>query len=182
MISMRNGRGFGGGSMRRLLNSCADALRRDRRGIAAVEFAIIVPMLLIMTVGMADFGLGIYAYMQTQNASQAGADYALIHLSAFNKDAIKTAITNATSLSGVSASPDPQRFCGCPGSGGITQIDCSNPVCLAGSSAGCYIKSSAAYTYNTVLPYPKVLPFLKNKYVLTSNATVRVNEAFACTS
>ena len=32
MISMRNGSGFGGGSMRRLLNSCADALRRDRRG------------------------------------------------------------------------------------------------------------------------------------------------------
>ena len=181
-MSMRNDRGRTAGAMRPLLNSCMNTLRRDRHGIAAVEFAIIVPMLLIMTVGMADFGLGIYAYMQTQNASQAGADYALIHLSAFNKDAIKTAITNATSLSGVSASPDPQRFCGCPGSGGVTQIDCANPVCSAGSSAGCYIKSSASYTYNPVLPYTKVLPFLKDKYVLVSNATVRVNEAFACSN
>ncbi|HTK79743.1 MAG TPA: TadE/TadG family type IV pilus assembly protein [Rhizomicrobium sp.] len=165
--------------MRALRKLYAGTLSADKRGVAAIEFAVIVPMLLILAVGMADMGMGMYDKMQTQNASQAGADYALIHLTAWNKAAIKTAIINASSLSGVSPSPDPYAFCGCPGTGGVTQVDCTTGTCT-GQSVGCYIKTSATYTYNTILPYPKILNFLKDKYVLSSNATVRVNEAAAC--
>jgi Flp pilus assembly pilin Flp len=165
--------------MRQLIKSCAKMLRREKEGVAAVEFAVIVPLLLIMAVGMVDLGMGLYDNMQTQNAAQAGADYALIHLTAWNKDAVKTAIKNASSLSGIGASPDPYSFCGCPGSGGVTQVNCATGICT-GMSVGCYIRTSATYTYNTVLPYSKILPFLQKQYVLTSNSTVRVNEAAAC--
>jgi len=165
--------------MRQWIKSWAGGFRREKQGVAAIEFAVIVPMLLIMSVGLADLGMGLYDDMQTQNAAQAGADYALIHLTAWNKDAIKTAIKNASSLSGISASPDPYSFCGCPGTGGVTQVNCTTGTCT-GVSIGCYIRTSATYTYNTILPYPRILPFLQTQYVLTSNSTVRVNEAAAC--
>ena len=38
-------------------------------GVTAVEFALIVPAMLLMFVGIADLGIGIYTNMQVQNAA-----------------------------------------------------------------------------------------------------------------
>ncbi|TMJ54449.1 MAG: pilus assembly protein, partial [Alphaproteobacteria bacterium] len=54
-------------------------LARDIRGVAAIEFAIVAPMLVLAMVCTADLGLGIYRKMQVQNAAQAGAEYAIVH-------------------------------------------------------------------------------------------------------
>src|SRR5205814_10663521 len=42
----------------------ARSLRRDRRGVAAVEFAIIVPVLIGMFMGVVDLGLGLFTQVQ----------------------------------------------------------------------------------------------------------------------
>jgi hypothetical protein len=46
---------------------------RDQRGAIAVEFALIVPMLLLLVLGILEFGFGYHAWDATQNAAREGA-------------------------------------------------------------------------------------------------------------
>jgi Flp pilus assembly protein TadG len=43
---------------------------RDERGQSLTEFAVIVPLLLLLLCGIFDFGRLMYAYMQMNNAAQ----------------------------------------------------------------------------------------------------------------
>ena len=49
----------------------------DRSGVAAVEFAIIVPVLLALTMGVIDFGMYIGTRIELEQALRAGGQYAL---------------------------------------------------------------------------------------------------------
>ena len=46
---------------------------RDQRGAIAVEFALIVPILLMLVLGIIEFGFGYHAWDATQNAAREGA-------------------------------------------------------------------------------------------------------------
>lgn len=46
---------------------------RDQRGVIAVEFALIVPVLLLLVLGIFEFGFGYHAWDATQNAAREGA-------------------------------------------------------------------------------------------------------------
>ncbi len=57
-------------------------LVRGQQGAAAVEFAVVAPLFLILWFGVLDFGLGMYAKGLITHASQEGARYgAVYHLS-----------------------------------------------------------------------------------------------------
>jgi Flp pilus assembly protein TadG len=43
---------------------------RDEKGQSMIEFAVILPLLLLLLCGMFDFGRLMYAYMQMNNAAQ----------------------------------------------------------------------------------------------------------------
>lgn len=150
-------------SFRRFIGPGADGVR----GAAAVEFAIIAPALVLMMIPTVDFSLGIHRRMQVQNAAQAGLQYAALH--GFNASAITSAVTSATSFSGISASPAPSQFCGCASSTAITTIACSS-TCSGGLTPGSYVTVSAQATYNTLLPYPGIQP----SFNFTSQSTVRL--------
>jgi Flp pilus assembly protein TadG len=49
------------------------------RGVAAVEFALLMPILALFFVFVVDLGLGFYRTMQVQNAAAMGAQYAAVH-------------------------------------------------------------------------------------------------------
>jgi Flp pilus assembly protein TadG len=53
--------------------------RRANGGIAAVEFAIIVPIFLMLFMGVIDVGQMLYAYYQLDQAVAAGAQYAALN-------------------------------------------------------------------------------------------------------
>jgi Flp pilus assembly protein TadG len=141
--------------------------RDDSRGVAAIEFAMIVPVLLFMIVGVVDLGMGIYADMQVQNAAQAGAQYAIAH--GYTASSISTAVTSATSFSGITVSSGPSKFCGCPSSSGVTTATCGS-TCSNGTSAGTYVTVSASGTYTTMLPYP----LIPSSYTFVHPSTVRI--------
>src|ERR1043166_822625 len=143
------------------------AISKDRSGIAAVEFAILVPVLALLAVCTADLGMAIYADMQVQNSAQAGTGYALLH--GFDSSAISSAVTGASSLSGLSASPAPTQFCGCPSNNGVVSTTCGSS-CSTGNTAGTYVTASATAVYNTILPYP-IVP---RQFTLVSQSTVRI--------
>lgn len=75
--------------MRNSLNRLAG----DRRGVAAVEFAFVLPLLLILTGGIFDTGRALYQAQTLDKAIRAGAVYAA-HLDDPLSVTAKTAITN----------------------------------------------------------------------------------------
>jgi Flp pilus assembly protein TadG len=137
------------------------------RGVAAIELAIIAPILLVLLICTIDFGIGIYRNMQVQNAAQAGAEYAIAH--GFQASSISSAVANATSFSGISADPAPIQFCGCATSTGITNAACGSN-CSGGLPAATYVTVSARATHNTLFEYP-IIP---NSYTFTAQPTVRI--------
>jgi Flp pilus assembly protein TadG len=45
---------------------------RSTSGAAAIEFAIVVPVLTLMVIAVSDIGMGVYRKMQVEGAAQAG--------------------------------------------------------------------------------------------------------------
>ncbi len=50
-----------------------------RRGAAAVEFALAVPILLLLAFGCADLGRAVAAYVAVSNAARVGAEFGATH-------------------------------------------------------------------------------------------------------
>jgi len=53
-------------------------LRRNSDGSVAAETAVFAPVFLVMMLGVADLGGGMFARMQVNAAAQAGAAYAVL--------------------------------------------------------------------------------------------------------
>jgi Flp pilus assembly protein TadG len=125
---------------------------RNARGGAGIEFAIIGPALVILLIGVTDFGLGFYRRMQAQTAAQRGAMYATVN--GYVSASISSTITS--SRGSISATPAPSSFCACPSISGLTPVTCGS-TCTIGAvtaSAGKYVSASAQTTYSTIFRYP----------------------------
>ena len=144
------------------------AFSRDDKGVAALEFGLIAPLLIAIAVCTVDLGMGFYQNMQVQNAAQAGATYASLH--GFAATGISNAVLSATDVSGLTVSPAPAQACGCPSSAGIVWTDCSMQ-CSGGASPGTYVTVGAQATYNTLLPYPGV----PQSFTLSAQTVVRIH-------
>lgn len=125
----------------------------DRRGVAAVELALLSPILIVLTTSIVDFGLAIHTRTQVQSAAQAGADYAMLH--DFDVNKITNAVTSATTNSGIAASPPPVQACGCPSGTSIGAATCG-AQCPNGDNAGTFVTVSTTGSYSTILPYPGI--------------------------
>lgn len=156
---------------------------RDRRGGAAVEFAILSPVLCVLLAAAADFGGVVYVKFRMENALSAGANYALVNavqvtskegsnlaaqLAAFmaNSDAVdvnSVLVNNGPSAeyktgkvttAGTAANAD---SCYCPtvAGGAVTwgAAAACGSECAAGGSAGKFVTISATRDYT---------PFLSN--------------------
>ena len=145
----------------------AFALLRRKAGNAAVEFALIAPILAAMLVAMTDLGVALYEKMEIRNAAAAGAQYAIAK--GWNSTAIQNAVTNATGMSGVSASPVPVQSCGCASGTTITAAACGS-VCAGGATAGTYVTVNAQVQYATLFSYSG----LPNPMTLSAQSTVRI--------
>lgn len=160
--------------MRRCIFTLANSARRsvvsalrDATGGTAVEFSLLLPILVYFGIGVIDGGAAIYRQMQVQQAAQIGAEYAVIN--GFDSNLMSQAVVNGSSFSGVAASPAPSKFYGCVSSSVIvTKV--FGDVCSDGSVAGTYVSVSASATYSTTLTYPSI----PGTYSLLGVATVRI--------
>jgi Flp pilus assembly protein TadG len=53
--------------------------RLPRRGAAAVEMALVLPLILLLAFAVADFGRVVHAYLVVSNAARCGAEYGSMH-------------------------------------------------------------------------------------------------------
>ena len=139
----------------------------DSSGVAAIELALIAPVLTLMMVSVVDIGMGVYRKMQVEDAAQVGAQYAIRN--GFDANAISNAVISSTNSSAISASPAPVKFCGCATGSGVTTVSCGG-TCPGGALAGTYTTVSAKATYGTTLNYQIV----HQSYYFTAQATARL--------
>lgn len=141
---------------------------RGELGLSGIEFAVIAPVLILMFIATVDLGMGFYSKMEVEAAAQAGAEYASIN--GWDSSKISSAVTSATTVSGLQATPAPSEFCGCPSSSGVSSATCGS-TCTSGDKAGTYVTVNAQATYSTILSYPSIV---SNSYTFNSSSTVRI--------
>jgi Flp pilus assembly protein TadG len=141
----------------------------DKKGTAAIEFGMVAVFLSFLLLGLIDFGMGYWEQMQVGNAARAGGDYATIK--GWDQSGIASAVTSATGLSSITATPAPTQSCGCPSvSAGITTENCGSS-CAGGDIAGTYVTVNAKASYSTIFTYPGIA----NPLTLTASMIVRIN-------
>jgi Flp pilus assembly protein TadG len=133
----------------------------SRSGSILVEFALVVPMFLLLCVASIDFSRVFYATMVLSGATRAGVEYAAQN--AHDTPGVVAAVSIAAGRLrelNVTATP----FCTC--SAGGPQVSCSNSC----SGRATYIQITASAPFKTISPWP-VIP---NSITLSNTGTVRV--------
>jgi Flp pilus assembly protein TadG len=142
------------------------AALRDTRGAAAVEFALVLPVLTAFLFPVTDLGMQGYAEMQLQTAVQSGAHYAVMH--GWKSSEIQAAVTNATAWTSISVAA-PVKACGCAGGTAVTPATCGD-VCPNGAPAGTYVTVSASLPFTPIFPYEAI----GASRTLNAQSTVRI--------
>ena len=101
-------------------------LRRHSSGVAAVEFALIAPVLAGILLPMVDFGIGAYEKMRVESAAEAGAQYALANASSYDASLITTAVQSIAAARAIPTAVSSARRRRGPGSSG-SRARCHRP-------------------------------------------------------
>lgn len=138
-------------------------------GTSGIEFALILPSLVLLVVGAIDFGQLAWSSMEVNAAAHAGALYALRNDSnaAGYLTAIQTAVGAATPLT-VSASPATQIITACVAGGAI--VATVQSTCSGGAKPGSYVQVNARATFTPMIQFSQ----LTQPSTLTAQAMVRV--------
>jgi hypothetical protein len=117
---------------------------RDQRGAIAVEFALIVPILLLLVLGILEFGFAYHSWDATQNAAREGA-----RLGAVSPDVveIEARVRGTTSFLDQS-NLDVTIECGITGGSFGT---CPAP---SGWTEGDIVRVTVEYSYGFLTPLP----------------------------
>jgi Flp pilus assembly protein TadG len=131
------------------------ALLPSSEGANLIEFALALPLLVVMLLGTIDVGQLAYEYIEVSNAARAGVAYgAQNHVTASDNPGMTQAARNdALNISGLTATPS--HFCECS--------DGSPAACSLGALAACpggilleYVQVNTSTTYQPWFPCPGI--------------------------
>lgn len=109
---------------------------RSRRGVSAVEGAVVYPVAILLLMGMILMGMGIFRYEQVQSLAREGARYASVHGPAYSGatgNPIATASDVQTYLATMAV--------------GLNGLTCTG-VNYSASSLPCTVTVTLSYTWN----------------------------------
>ncbi len=136
------------------------ALPAELRALAALEFALVMPIILLMFGAAAEIGLGVWARGALADAVSQGAYEAFVTYAAtgtIQPSSIQSLVQTASVLAGVSATvTSPGRYCAAS-SGATVTLSARPPppaksVCPDGTTPGSYTTISASDTVASFLP------------------------------
>ncbi|MEG3617950.1 TadE/TadG family type IV pilus assembly protein [Magnetovibrio sp. PR-2] len=139
---------------------------QDVRGAAAVEFALISPIVAIVILGVADFGFLTLKTTQVSSATRAGIQFVMTDPDDYAAN-ITTVVTNSTNLDADNMTVTTSEGCRCLGSS--TAVDCSADNC-SGNTPPKYVTITTTYTHDMIMGYPGV----DNPYTVTKSAVIRI--------
>ena len=118
-------------------------LRRSERGSELVEFAIVVPVLLLLIGGIIDFALLFQSYEVATNAAREGARLAVLpgyevndYAAARNRVATYMQTGGARGAFTTAVTPLPLTGCGTPGSGVRVTVTYTHDFAIVGPIVG----------------------------------------------
>lgn len=141
-------------------------LKGSARGIGTVELALLLPVLLVLAIGVAEFGRVFYTAITLSNAAQAGVQYGAQNNGKTGDFAgmALAARQEATNLGTISATA--QRSCRCPDA---TVVNCITGTCSGIGAPEIYVQVTTQFTFRTLTSYPGV----PNTVPLTRVAVMR---------
>lgn len=89
------------------IHGAAMSLRRSsRRGQALAEFALVVPLFLLLALALVDFARGIFIYSVMADAAREGARYAIVHGTLAKGDSPPNLVSGPSFIPGETDDPD----------------------------------------------------------------------------
>ena len=115
--------------MRKLFGPVIVGFRRGRlggdcRGNTAVEFALMLPVFLLLLGGLIEFGVAMYAASSLEGAARAGAQYAFA--AGLDKPGIEAAVKNASSIAPEKLTVASSMSCECAGAAATCGNECAS--------------------------------------------------------
>jgi Flp pilus assembly protein TadG len=148
-------------------------LRRPRsRGQALVEFALVIPIFLVLVIGTFDLGAGVFAYNSVTNAAREGVRLAIVNQS---QAAIEQRAMDATAIAETEAPNVVVNFYRPGPNADPTQ----NPTCSAPIPVGCVAVVSFQTTYR---PFTPIIASIIFPTGVTMNARSVLAVEFSCPS
>jgi len=123
---------------------------RTERAQSLVEFALVLPILLILVFGIIDFGMGIRSYISLTNATREGARFAAVGNVA---GAYPTDCDGATSTTVIG------RVCVSIEGLDLTQVQVVSVSYPDGEAPGNSVIVAADYTYQYITPLGDMIDF-----------------------
>ncbi|MBF0335790.1 MAG: pilus assembly protein [Alphaproteobacteria bacterium] len=145
------------------MRSRPSPFRLGDHGNAAIEFALVVPVLLLMTIAAIDFGGAFHQRIQLETAVRVGAHQAIDDQTVAT---IETVVKAATSLTAADLTVTATQFCEC--SNGATVL-CTG-TCAAGLNKNYLMTVTASKTYTPIFDWPDAVEL---PATLDASATVR---------
>lgn len=128
--------------------------RGNHRGQGLVEFALVIPLLILMFMGILDFGRAIFAFNSLSNGAREGMRLAVVNQS---QTAIQDKVRSASS--GISASDVTTTFTPCS----VPQI-------------GCMASVTVSYPW---LPITPIISNLVGPITFTTTTSMPIERVFA---
>jgi Flp pilus assembly protein TadG len=127
--------------------------RKSDNGNATVEFALLLPLMLLLVLGAVDFARLFYAAITVASAARAGVQYgAQDTIKAKDTTGMQTAASNdAADITGVTATA--QAYCECADG---TRVDCITGTCSGGTKPPAYVQVTVQKTFTTLVDYPGI--------------------------
>ncbi len=119
-------------------------LSADRSGNVMIEFALALPLLALLFVGLLDLGRYSLQKSAMLQGARAGAQYGILDYS--DRTKVETTAQNATGLSGVTATA--AWFCEC--TAGVA-VDCTTGTCSGSVTKKRYVTVGMAKPFESVL-------------------------------
>lgn len=143
---------------------------KNNEGVAATEFALMAPALIVIFLGIFDFGLYLNTTMKLENTARAAAEYVL---QGGDEDDIEDNVIMASSLNltdDTRDSVDYELSYSCMCSDGET-LACTESCETDGDYMRRYVEVTMGMDYEPLIPFPGLLESIR----LAGNVRLQVN-------
>jgi Flp pilus assembly protein TadG len=146
--------------------------------VALVEFALVLPVLIMLLIGIVEVGRLAYYNILVGNAAYAGALYGSQNRETAQENAniIAAALKDGQNIPQLQVSPAPTQICQCynAATGSASSLSCSlnGSTCASGSHPIMYVEVTATATVNTLFNYSAL--GIPNPWTITRTARLRV--------
>jgi Flp pilus assembly protein TadG len=139
----------------------------SQSGQSLVEFAIMLPLLLLLVLGVIEIGRYAYVGILVGNAARAGVAYgSQTHITAGDITGITAAVNNDYQNNGLfrdnnnnlitALTVNKAYACGCDNSGTISVTDCTSGICPIGQHKVVSLQVTASGNFSSLFRYPGI--------------------------